>query len=268
LSSLPDLKLDQRPVEEELDEAVDLIKRQVQGADLENLHWFFFRNDLYNLIEYWQTEFDQLLERPFRKPYSINRKDYSQLAQHSGVLPNYLQSWYETHQETIRHWKPNRIETELHEVFFKSVEGLEAGFVRDYFLFEKQLRAIIASYHQSRYEFLDGEKKWLEKSLRQTLQRSPLQLSPQIVLETPYLEPLTKALDTKDPSTISLAVHQILWDEADRLTKGHYFDSFALLNYCAKLFLLYRREQLEENQTEARLDVLVQEALSNIKNND
>ena len=265
---MPDLSLDKRPSEEDLEEAINLILRQLSDEDQRQLAWFFRRNDLYNLIEFWQFEFDQLLHRPLRKPHSLDRDRLKNIRLEPELLPSFLQDWYLENREVLPHWSPNRIETELHELFFEAIESLEPGFIKDYFLFEKELRAIMATYHQTRYEFLDQNPKWLEKEVRNTLQRKPLQIGNQLSLEMPFLEELLKTLKGKDPAEITKMVHQILWTKADELSNAHYFDLHALLNYCAKLFLLYRREQLQENKKQARLQSLVDEALSNISQHD
>ncbi len=268
LSSMPALSLDKRPNEEELDEAIQLILRNLSEKDQESLAWFFRRNDVYNLIEYWQFEFDHLLHRPLRKPYSLSQENLKSLRVSSDQLPFFLREWYQENQDLLPHWSANRIETEVHKLFFEAIEDCEEGFIREYFLFEKELRSIMATYHQSRYTFLDSEPKWLEKGLRQNLQRNPVQLNENLNLEMPFLSGLLKALDTKEPIEITRAVHQVLWDKADELAQAHYYDLRALLNYCAKLFLLYRREQLQDNRKQARLQTLVDEALSNIEKDD
>lgn len=265
LSSMPDLTLDKRPKEEDLEEAINLILRQIKDEDREDLAWFFRRNDLYNLVEYWQFEFDHLLERPLRKPYELSKEDLKRVKLEPDLLPNYLQEWYAENKETMMHWSANTLETKLHQVFFEAIEDLPEGFIKSYFLFERDLRALMATYHQSRYDFLDQEAQWLEKDLRSSLQKIPTQLSSKTQLEKSYLEGLLKALDSKEPQEIANKVHEVLWNEADELSRAHYFDLNALLNYCAKLFLLYRREQMHDNQNQARLQVLIDEALSNIQ---
>lgn len=265
---MPALSLDKRPSEEALEEAINLILRQIKDEDRGDLSWFFKRNDLYNLIEYWQFEFDHLLERPLRKPFELGKDSLKKIRLESEILPDYLQEWYLENKESLMHWSPNRIETELHQVFFTAIEALPDSFIRQYFLFERDLRALMATYHQARYDFLDQEQQWLSKDLRNALQKVPSQLNPSMSLERPFLEKLLPALDSKDPLSISLAVHQVLWDKADELSTAHYYDLTALLNYCAKLFLLYRREQMHNNRKEARLQDLIDEALSNITKDD
>lgn len=265
---MPKLSLSKRPPEEELEEAINLILRQLSDDEQSDLAWFFRRNDLYNLIEFWQFQYDHLLHRPLRKPHLLKRETLKNLKPSSEQVPKYMREWYEENQDLIPYWSANRIETELHELFFGAISELPEGFIRRYFLFEKELREIMASYHQARYNFLDQDAQWLTKDLRQALHKEPPLLNQKLMLEKPYLEGLLKALASKNPATITRAVHEILWEQADALSRAHYYDYTALLNYAAKLFLLYRREQLDENKRQARLQVLVDEALSNITNHE
>lgn len=268
LSSLPLLSLDKRPNEDELDEAIDLMQRQLSENDLEAFNWFLYRNDLYNLIEYWQHHFQGMLHRSLRKPYGLSRETLSNLKSKPEELPPFLQDWYDTQKDLIPHWSANQIELELNQLFFKEINQLKKGFVRDYFLFEMELRSQMANFHQSRYSFLSNLEVNSNSALYADLRRDSLQLSPTLLQEYPYLEQLLTALQTKDPRRISTAVHKVLWQKADALCQGHYYDIHALLSYTAKLFLLYRREQLASPNNKDRLAVLRQEAFQNCKQND
>lgn len=268
LSSMPLLSLDKRPKEDELDEAIDLIKRQLSENDLEAFNWFLFRNDLYNLIEYWQHHFQGLLHRSLRKPYGLSREKLANLKASPEDVPPFLQDWYDAYKDLIPHWSTNQIELALNELFFSEVKRLEKGFVRDYFLFEMELRKQMAYFHQSRYSFLSKVEINSNSPLYADLRRDPLQLSATLLQEYPHLQEILSALQTKDPTLITRAVHQVLWQKADALCEGHYYDIHALLSYTAKLFLLYRREQLASPNKRDRLGVLRQEALQNFKQND
>ncbi len=269
LSSLPNLSLDGRPDETALDKAFDLIMRQCDQADLEHISWFLYRNESYNLIEYWQQLYGHIEHRPLRKPYGHKTSDFNGLDQNLEILPPFLRSWYEEQRERIPHWNLNRIETEVLSQFFQAAEALEdSPFVRDYFNFEHQLRGLMASFHQGEYSFIDQDRSFSNHAIVALLRRRPLTIRQEDQLTFPFLEDLIHSLSSKDPKQISLAVHQVLWQEADDLAQGHYFDRFALLNYVAKLFLLYRREQLFQNQEEPKLQSLVKSALQNIEVHD
>lgn len=265
LSSLPRFELDQKPDEHLLDEAIDLIKRQCSEEDLSVIKWFFYRNEVYNLIEYWQTKYGHIPARPFRKPNSHSSEDFESLPKNLEVLPPFLREWYESYGEEIQHWSMNEIEYRLQAQFFEAVNGIDSDYVRHFFQFEHQLRAIMASFHQSRYGFIDQELVFYKDALAKHLAQEPLRLSEEDQLEHPYLDKLLQALLSKDPNAITTAVHEVLWQHADDLSNGQYFNQISLLNYIVKLFLLYRREQLIQNKTKPQLQVLVDGALKNFQ---
>ena len=268
LSSLPKLSLDQRPSEEALDEAIALLKRQCDEGDLKQVQWFYYRNECYNLIEYWQHVFGHIPNRPLRKPYIHSESDFKSIDQDLETLPPFLQEWYENEREHLPFWTINEIENRVQTKFFEAVEALEPSFIKSYFEFEHRVRGLMASFHQSEYPFVNQELIYSDEKVVPLLKRRPLRFAEEDRLAYPFLENLIHSLQSKDPMEISLAVHKVLWAEADDLASDHYYDRIALLNYTAKLFLLYRREQLFQNQDEPHLQRLVNEALQNIQTND
>lgn len=268
LSSLPNLSLDKRPSEEELDEAIALIKRQCDEGDLAQIQWFYYRNECFNLIEYWQHQFGHIPSRPLRKPYIHPEKDFKFIDQDLEILPPFLMTWYEEEREHLPFWSINDIENRVQTIFFNAAEDLEPSFIKSYFEFEHQLRGLMATFHQGEYEFINQDLILSNETIAGLLKRRPLRLSDNDKLQYPHLESLLLALKGKDPIDISLEVHKVLWVKADELASGHYYDRISLLNYVAKLFLLYRREQLFQNQNEPHLQRLVNEALQKIESHD
>lgn len=119
LSSLPNLSLDKRPSEEELDEAIALIKRQCDEGDLAQIQWLYYRNECFNLIEYWQHQFGHIPSRPLRKLYIHPEKDFKFIDQDLEILPPFLMTWYEEEREHLPFWSINDIENRVQTKFFK-----------------------------------------------------------------------------------------------------------------------------------------------------
>lgn len=268
LSSLPNLSLEERPAEDILDEAMALLKRQCDPGDLEQINWFYYRNECFNLIEYWQHLYGHIPSRPLRKPYLHQEAEFKAIDADLEILPPFLREWYPEHKEQLAFWSPNEIENKIQSQFFAAAEDLEPSFIKDYFQFEHLVRGLMASFHQAEYGFINQELILSSEPIASALKRRPIRFSEEDRLAYPYLENLIQALKGKDPIHISKAVHEVLWQFADELASGHYYDRIALLNYVAKLFLLYRREQLFQNQEVPHLDRLVMEALQNIESND
>lgn len=268
LSSLPQLKLDKSLFEEDLDEAWRLIQRNASAEDLKEIAWFWQRNDLYNLLETWQNRFLNYPLRPLRKPYSLKAEDLAASEKDIDILPPLWRVFYIEHKEEIMHWSANEMDNRALDYYFDHLALKAAPFISQLFAFEREVRRLMATFNTSLYPFVNKEIRYGSTPLHQQLLKGKPSLSEKQKLGQTFLQPLLNALATKDPQAITNAVHQVLWNKADTLASAHYFDRLALLNYCSKLFLIYRREQLSANQHKPFLGDLLDEALKNIYHHD
>tara|TARA_R110001592_G_scaffold162584_2_gene395904 strand:- start:31706 stop:32533 length:828 start_codon:yes stop_codon:yes gene_type:complete len=268
LSSLPQLKLDKSLSEEDLDEAWQLIQRNASAEDLKEIAWFWQRNDLYNLLETWQYRFLNYPLRPLRKPYSLTTEDLAASEKDIDILPPLWREFYLEHKEEIIHWTANEMDSYALDYYFDQLALKADPFISQLFAFEREVRSLMATFNTSLYPFANKEIRYGSTPLHQQLLKGKSSLSEKQKLGQTFLQPLLNALATKDPQAITNAVHQVLWNKADTLASAHYFDRLALLNYCSKLFLIYRREQLSSNQQKPFLRDLLGEALKNINHHD
>lgn len=268
LSALPTLSLKNHLGESQLDEAWNLIQRNVEEGDLAEINWFVWRNDLYNLLEFWQESYLNYPVRPLRKPYSLTEIEFKNLEKDPSVLPSALREFYESNQMLIPHWSANEMDSAFFNYFFTLVAEKAPVFIRELLSFEKDLRSLMATFNQGLYSFVNKEFKYTDASIRKTLQKEQVKLNSQELLQYPFLSRAIAALSAKDPIRISYTVHEILWEKANELTKGQYFNRLQLLNYCSKLFLIYRREQLSTNQNKPFLKDLVKGVVKSIPSYD
>lgn len=262
MASLPELKLEEPPAQDQLEEAFQLIQRQIEPADAEAFRWLLYRNDVYNLIEYWQDEQNIMPPRPMRYPSSLDREELARTEREPSLLPPFLHAFMEEEGAKAPHWPATEIENRLHAQFFSALPQAPHPFLQDYYAFEDELRAIIATYHQSLYHFIDQEPQYLNKNLRQRLRKGQAGLSENLKRNMPFLPELLNVLASKEVDDISTQVHRILWNRAEELSQGHYFDLYALLAYGVRLFLLFRRKHLDKNRQEAHLQALIEFAIS------
>jgi hypothetical protein len=268
LSALPQLSLENTLQESDLDEAWSLIKRNASKDDLEQINWFLRRNDLYNLLESWQHRYLSYPYRPLRKPYSLSRKEVSVIDKDPALLDPIFHEFYQRVISDMPHWSANEMDRKWFRHFFNKVDAEAKAFISDLFSFERYVRSLMATFNQGVYSFVNKDIVYTDELIRSQLIKGNIQLSERQKLSQPFLESLLKALATKDPLSISNAVHLVLWEKADELAYGHYFDQFALLNYCSKLFLIYRREQFSQNQKKPFLKDLLEAATKDIKQHD
>ena len=262
IASLPELSLNEPPSQDRLEEALQLIQRQLSPPDQEAFRWFLYRNDVYNLIEFWQDQQNELPPRPLRYPHSVPVDDFPRLSREAELLPAFLQPFMEANANEAPHWPATVIENRLHGYFFEALDQAPHPFLRAYFSFEDELRAIIATYHQAEYDFIDSEPLFLSKNLRQSVRKGQAGLTENLRLNLPFLPELLRTLAEKDVAAISTQVHKILWGQAEELSRGHYFDLTVLLAYAARLMLLFRRKHLDSNRRADHLEHLIQFAIN------
>lgn len=265
---MPALKLDRRLSEDALDEAWSLIQRNSSDEDLAQIDWFLKRNNLYNLLESWQHRYLNYPFRPLRKPYSFGVDDIAASEKNPELIDPLWQEFYDQHKDDLKQWTANEMDSRWFAYFFNKVAEQAHPFISELFAFEREARSLMATFNTSIYPFVNKEHRYGQRSLHRQLLQGKSQLSEKQKLSQPFLEPLLKALASKDPQAITNAVHQVLWEKADDLAKGHYFDQISLLNYCFKLFLIYRREQLSSNEHKPFLADLLEESIKNINHHD
>jgi len=268
ISSLPTLSLESNLAEEDLDEAWRLIKRQASQEDLRQIAWFWQRNDLHNLLESWQHRYLNFPFRPLRKPYSLSIENILASENKVDLLDTLWQEFYQQHKDDMPQWSATEMDSYWFDYFFQKVTENANPFISELFAFERELRSLMATFNTSIYPFVNKDISYVNTPLYRQLLKGNSQLSEKQKLSQPFLDSLLKALANKDPQDITNAVHHVLWGKADEMANGHYFDQLALLNYCSKLFLIYRREQLSTNQQKPFLADLLEESLKNINHHD
>ncbi len=268
ISSLPVLKMESRLSEEVLDEAWFLIQNNCSAEDWQQINWFVKRNDLHNLLESWQHRYLAYPFRPLRKPYSIGSDKIAASEKDPQLLDAIWLAFYEEHSDDFNHWTANEMDSNWFSYFFQMVSLKGHSFISALFQFEDEVRSLMATFNTSLYSFVNKDYRYGVNPIHQQLLLGKSQLSEKQKLEYPFLELLLNSLSSKDPEIITNAVHQVLWNKADDLARGHYFDQVSLLNYCFKLFLIYRREQLKINQNKPFLADLLAESIKNIKYHD
>jgi hypothetical protein len=264
IASLPGLSLEQRPSDQQLKEAWQLIDRQVsEPVDRQAVLWFLYRNDIHNLVEHFQHKILDFPRRPLRQPASINEEDLEQIEKDASPLPFFLSEFYESHRSHMMAWNATEIENKWHQLFFESVQKDAPPFIQQYFEFEDQLRRMTATFNTKHYSFLDPENRFLAKDLAKSISRGHEGLPENLQWNYPFLSELLKALASGDLNRITKQVHQSLWERSESLAKGQYFNQTALLSYCARLFLLFRRKHLIFNKEQPYREQLVALALKN-----
>jgi len=146
--------------------------------------------------------------------------------------------------------------TDLRSVGFKEIDRLYAGyflhalgttaneFVRDYFIFQQNLRNVVAAL-RARQKGLDPSEYLIGEGEVVNILSSSTAEDFGLSLEFPWIESLIKA---ETPHERQAMVEQIQWDYLDEHTGPDPFDFRVILAYLLKLEILERQLALSEDK--------------------
>lgn len=260
ISSLPELDFTQGLRLADLDEALDLIDRQVSDSDLiEAIRFYYQRNEVLNLIEALQHQHYKYEHRPPRLPY---RLDYTKLIKEKRMdeLPDFISEWFNQKQSEIALMGASTLAKNLLTLLYN--QPVNHPYNKLFLDFESLIRRQFATLNKGSYKFINQDLSFIEGELGKRLEQDNIRLSSVDKLSFPYLEELILSQRSRDLKQMTNTIHRLLWNKSEALSTGHYFDDWNLLSYVSRAFLTYRREQLEVNEGQPQLDIILQNALS------
>jgi hypothetical protein len=261
LASLPQWSWADEPRLEALREAQALIERQIAPADRAAYNWLLYRNDVRNFIRLLQDQRSSGPERPWTEPCSLRKSEWEEIRQNPEQAPPFLREWLESQDGKEAPPGAAPLEERLMALFFEGAAGAPHPFLRQYFGFEDELQAVIATYQQGQYDFLDQETPYLREELRQNVKKGQAGLTENLRLSLPYLPGLLETLATRDAAAIRHKVLELRWQQAEELGRQHFFDLTHLLAYGARLDLLFQKNLAAPPQGEAPFSALIRHVL-------
>ena len=139
----------------------------------------------------------------------------------------------------------------LDEAFYRRMAEEKTAFLRNYFAFDLNVR--------------NAKTRYLNKALGRPAEQDVIHLG-----DTPFeeAERLEAVLQEKDLLSRERALDDLMWDKISQLTSFHYFDIDAVLGFLAKLHIIARWAELDEQAGRARFAALVKEVQSTFKGVD
>ena len=139
----------------------------------------------------------------------------------------------------------------LDEAFYRRMAAEKNDFLRNYFAFDLNVR--------------NAKTRYLNKALGRPAEQDVIRLG-----DTPFeeAERLEAVLQEKDLLARERALDDLTWDKISQMTSFHYFDIDAVLGFLAKLHIIARWAELDEQAGRTRFAALVKEVQSTFKGVD
>ncbi|MEM7551598.1 MAG: DUF2764 family protein [Bacteroidota bacterium] len=248
ISGLPDLKFNEGNRKLDFNEIFDTIQRNLDTEDELLSRYLFYPNDNTNLLDAIFQKHKEISIYPFKEPTFCDKETISNFSRNKGFLPEYMGDFlsrWEEHFPSLLMWE---IEEKLLEAFYAKIETLDNGFLKDYFLFERSLKKVMAVFNKSYFgeEMLDLPADHQSLAHQVGKGKTP---SASLVNSYPYVEKLNELFPRQQVEVIEQIMDQIRWDYLSNVP-GH-FEREVVLAYCLKLFLVKKwteRDAVSDNQ--------------------
>ncbi len=178
-------------------------------------------------------------------PYSeYSREALEEKIKEEGDLPTYMPRFYEAVRQESPIWAQLSWENQLTRLYYDYVLEHTKGFLSDWFVFERDLKNILAAWNCRTYEIsMDGQLIGGNEVTEALLQSHIRDFG--LSNEKEYLDRLLNALENDQLQEREKAIDLIKWNFIDEANTFHYFTIEVVLGYLLKLMILEHRLQLD-----------------------
>ncbi len=250
ISGLPDLRLDSEPRQIDFEETYDTIARNLTEEDRVPYRYLLYANDNRNIL---LTLFEESQGRrlaDFVQPSAFPMEQIRDYRHHQFLFPSYLSQFLEVYADQIGEVPISQMTARLEQLFMEEVENLADDFVSAWLDFDRVLKAIVATYSYSSYDFLSKPPEPADGALLKHLGPGRT-IGVALSRAYPYLESLIEVMDTGDPHKLEYEVDQIRWAFLDGFPG--FFGCHQVYAYALKLMMIQRTYNLRQEADEGHL---------------
>ena len=254
IATLPDLSLEIETANINFDEIVETIERNLTNEDKQIFKYLIYPHDNRNLLNAIFKKHHGIVPLPFQRPAVFSPVIIEDYVQERYNFPDYMADFLMTFQERFSEMEMVETETHLVESFIREVSQVPEAFIKDYYFFEKHLKSMVAAFNRSLYNFHGSVSVLEETEISEKLANEGSGMS---VLSQayPFIVSLREAIHSKKPWLIEQTVDQIKWEFIDHYNK-EFFSNRHVYGYVLKLFILQRRDLLEQADTKTHFERL------------
>ncbi len=258
VSGLPDLFFNENKLLVNSLELREELKTTLSGKDFDLIKLLFLPFDNENLLTLWFNR-----EKTFHSSGIFSKKDIEwQLSPENEVikLPLYMLQFIQWIKKRESKELNTEVENILHALFYEFALQSKNDFIRNWFMFELDIKNILTAFNCIRYGYELSEQ--LIK-VKQDNNSYSLLLSKRLKHEyfdddLPFSEQIFKVAES-DSSLFERekALDKIKWDYLDENTFFHYFTIEKVFSYVVKLLITERWLKLDAETGKSLLDRLM-----------
>ena len=260
IAGFPDLFFDDSKVSVNLNEFRSLLEENLPEDDVNIIRLHFYRYDNQNILIKLQDKGDSYDQRGNLSEADIEAlfnavKEGSDSAYFLGI-PSYLGKFVEAFKADIPLFEGKSWELQLSELYYDYVTSQSNVFVRNWFLFERDMQNILTAgqcrkYNMSVEKQLIGQSEIVEKLSRSNARDFGLDN------EFPFVEAILKTIEEDDLREYEKKIDRIKWDYLDDAVFFHFFTIEKLFSFVVRLSIIERWLSLDKETGKELLNELL-----------
>jgi hypothetical protein len=243
IAGLPDIVIGQSKVATKVADFKSELQQFLHPEDFQLIETLFLRFDNKNLLHLLQKN-----ESEWDAMGRFSQEDLLQgLEDDSKLLPSYMQVFALAFREGQDIFPGMSWENQLTWLYYDYVLSSAAGFLADWFAFERDFKNILAALSARRHGLSSEGQLIGNNPVTEALRKSNAR-DFGLSQEYPYVDKLLKIEEQSDLLERERIITQLKWNQIDEVNTFHYFTIDRLLGFMLKLISYERWSMLDPDQ--------------------
>jgi hypothetical protein len=243
VASLPELHFGQTFQYLDIPAYLQYIFEEIDESDALTAGFLFMPYDHVNLINY-------CLRKNFSwHPLSLYKKEtlIKGINESSPTIPSYLYEFYDDFLKGKLRNEQHLLHHDLTTRYYAFVQPQSHGFLRDWLVFERDFRNILAAMSARRNGFSPEQQLIGDNSVTARL-RSDSSLDFGLQSDFPFIEHLSRLADQKNMAEFEKQVDFIRWNKATELVTFSFFTFDRVVAFIIQLLIAHRWMSLDKKE--------------------
>ena len=265
VSSLPVLDIENGSSRLDTMELFEYIKDNIEHSDWKHVESILYLNDIKNLVSVIAKNHQLPVPHPgFNRFSTLPEEIINEYHNNLDLLPAFMQKVIEENDDKFVSMSLLSTENLLLQEYLIFLNQSSNRFVREYAMFDFELRNILAALNCRKYGMPVDSMILHEVGTFSALGKSAAKdfgLSDQY----PYIIQLADLIDHISVTDLELFVDRLRWDESDNLASSSIFEIENILAYIIKIGIVNRRTEQNKESGKERVDFLTMQAVQKLE---
>jgi len=237
---------------------IDFCQSQLSKADFISLKKIFIFNDALNVLNHKNAGFAYL------SPSYYSEKDFEENLKDTDSLFVFFSNYFYNKRNDKRVYNELLEADELFMFFYENIDSFADGFLKDYFLFELNLRNAVTAFSMKKYNLPYSDKIISYEYFSEQIKKSNAS-DFGIGRELDFIDKLSELYKSTDLLKIEKTINEIRWRWLSDNVGSRNFSQYNVFAYAVKLFSLHRWLSLTEEKGEKVFNKVIENISNNIR---